>query len=346
MEQHITGAIRDPHDPRDWQWSEIAKSLPPHDWSVESDIEAKIGFAIPPEDQNGSYSCGGQAERYYGEVLHAIFKHSFERKSAKFPYAQVFAPGGGSAMRPLASIAINKGWAREDDCPSYENGVAPTEQFMEQVNDITSTAYANAKLDMALNYASVPIDIDAIAQAIDYNYGVIIGVVGQNNGTWRSANPQPPKEGQGSFWSHWLYCGKARILNGVKQIGFLNSWGVNTGTNGWQWIDESYINTILEGHSVIFAAWTHLFNTSPVSIQPPFVFTKDLSLGMTDPDISALQGFLQSKQYFPQTIKPTGYFGQITKNALQAYQSANNIPATGYFGPLSRASINSALNSA
>lgn len=63
-------------------------------------------------------------------------------------------------------------------------------------------------------------------------------------------------------------------------------------------------------------------------------FTKDLTVGSTGADVTALQVKLG--------VSPaTGYFGAITKAAVVAYQAANGItPASGYVGPITRAKMN------
>ncbi|HVT75282.1 MAG TPA: peptidoglycan-binding domain-containing protein [Candidatus Paceibacterota bacterium] len=62
-------------------------------------------------------------------------------------------------------------------------------------------------------------------------------------------------------------------------------------------------------------------------------FTKDLTVGSSGADVTALQNALG--------VSPaTGYFGSLTKAAVVAYQSSKGIPATGYVGPLTRASLN------
>jgi hypothetical protein len=62
-------------------------------------------------------------------------------------------------------------------------------------------------------------------------------------------------------------------------------------------------------------------------------FTRDLTIGSSGADVSALQARIG--------VSPaTGYFGSITKSAVMAYQAAHNVPATGYVGPLTRASLN------
>jgi hypothetical protein len=67
-----------------------------------------------------------------------------------------------------------------------------------------------------------------------------------------------------------------------------------------------------------------------------YSFTKDLTVGSTGADVSALQAKLSVSQ-------ATGYFGAITKAAVQAYQTSKGISATGYVGPLTRAALNACV---
>jgi plastocyanin len=64
-----------------------------------------------------------------------------------------------------------------------------------------------------------------------------------------------------------------------------------------------------------------------------YTFTRDLTVGSTGADVTALQTKLG-------VTPATGYFGSITKAAVVAYQTANGISATGYVGPLTRAALN------
>lgn len=62
-------------------------------------------------------------------------------------------------------------------------------------------------------------------------------------------------------------------------------------------------------------------------------FTRDLTVGSSGADVTALQSALG--------VSPaSGYFGALTKAAVQSYQSSKGIPATGYVGPLTRAELN------
>ncbi len=69
-----------------------------------------------------------------------------------------------------------------------------------------------------------------------------------------------------------------------------------------------------------------------------YTFTRDLTVGSTGADVTALQNYLISKG-MSIPAGATGTFGAQTKAALTAYQASVGLPATGYFGPLTRANI-------
>jgi hypothetical protein len=85
-------------------------------------------------------------------------------------------------------------------------------------------------------------------------------------------------------------------------------------------------------------------NTNSVSA---FTFTRNLTVGMLNSDVLALQKYLNAHGF---TIATTGAgspgnetmeFGALTKAALIRFQKANHIvPASGYFGQKTRAVIN------
>lgn len=69
-------------------------------------------------------------------------------------------------------------------------------------------------------------------------------------------------------------------------------------------------------------------------------FNKNLTVGSRGADVTALQNRLATDGYF--TLAATGYFGNVTKTAVKAFQTANGIsPVSGYVGPLTRAALNS-----
>lgn len=333
------GAHKDLFDKRDYQWSEIGFGLAPYDWSKNYDIETLLGVKLPIKNQNGSYSCGGQAWATYASVLEAMDDKTFEERSAKYIYAQTFAPGGGTFGKDNCDLFVKQGVARETLCTSYNNGQAPDETFITKISDITTEARIDAQRDRAFSYANVGNSIDTVAQALEVNKGLIIGVWGENNGTWLSSFPKAPVNKE---WAHWVYAGKIRTYNGIKQIGILNSWGDTVGEKGWQWLGEDYFPV------GIFQVWTQVFNSNPVSETFKHNFTKTMSFNSSGDEVKFLQTALQIDGIFPKSIVPTGFYGSITCKAVLDFQLKYKIAAANYLirlggknaGPLTITQLN------
>lgn len=335
------GGIPDRVDPRDYTYEEVGFGTPYFDWSEGFDIEHKIGLKLPVKDQNGSGSCGGQAWATLASVLEAVATGTHEERSAKYIYAQTYQGSGGSTGRDNAEIYRKQGVAREAVLTSYDNGKPPTEAFMQRGGDITQEARNDARLDVSRSYATLTCTMDEVARALRDNDGVILLVDGQNNGTWYSSFPMTPKRVE---WRHWIYVGRARLINGRKYVGFINSWGTSVGDRGWQWLGEEWFNT---GH--ILQGWTHVI--APPAPPPSFKheFMVNLAFGQTSGDIKNLQKALKIDGVFPVTVPETGYYGTITARAVLAFRlkygvSSVSDPQGHHAGPLTRAQLNKVFN--
>jgi len=90
-----------------------------------------------------------------------------------------------------------------------------------------------------------------------------------------------------------------------------------------------------------------IFGTALASAQG-ISFAKDLQVGATGADVSALQTWLIQNGYHISSIESEaatkGFFGSQTKAAVQKYQSASKLPPTGFVGPLTRAKLNGGAN--
>lgn len=328
---HETGAIFDLPNPLRATQAEVAFGAAPFDWSTTVDAEQSIaaaiaqpGFKLPVNNQGASGSCGGQADEKVGEILKAILTKNFTRMSAKFTYAPVSYPGGGTTDGDLVVRTTGAGWGTEGDTPSYQNGNPPTEQFMETVADITPKAMQDAIIEQALAPVYINLDIDSIAQAIRDYHAVRLGLCGSNNGTWLSATPVPPTATE-QIWSHFMCFCKAEMRNGKKSIGAIQSWGAagvgDPSAPGIQWLDESYFGVQLPqgvfGQS-IWRATAYLYNENPATTLH-YAFTKPLLLGQSGEDVVALQRALQVLGFFPAAVPCTGYYGAITAAAVLAF---------------------------
>ena len=73
-----------------------------------------------------------------------------------------------------------------------------------------------------------------------------------------------------------------------------------------------------------------------------YTFTRDLTIGSTGADVTALQDYLTGTGDFTFGGGSTGYFGPITQAAVSSWQASNGVsPTAGYWGPLSQAQYNS-----
>ncbi|HEX7651141.1 MAG TPA: Ig-like domain-containing protein, partial [Candidatus Paceibacterota bacterium] len=91
-----------------------------------------------------------------------------------------------------------------------------------------------------------------------------------------------------------------------------------------------------------FSAKTKSQGTSGGSVlgAETFNFTRDLTIGSTGDDVTALQQILIDAGLL-NIPAPTGYFGPLTRAALAFFQRLHGIvPAVGYFGPITRALLN------
>lgn len=73
-------------------------------------------------------------------------------------------------------------------------------------------------------------------------------------------------------------------------------------------------------------------------------FDRSLKFGMSGNDVYDLQDILSESGCL--THASTGYFGYVTLNAVQCWQTKNNLPSTGYFGILSRGVANRLISDA
>jgi hypothetical protein len=101
------------------------------------------------------------------------------------------------------------------------------------------------------------------------------------------------------------------------------------------------------GKPVAAAASAYTPPKTATATKAKFIFTRNLSVGMTHPDVKELQKFLNANGSVVATTgsgslgKETSYFGPATKAALIKFQKAKKIdPASGFFGPISRSVVN------
>lgn len=260
-----TGAIPDPRDARDLPYAEVAMGAAPVDWGKGYDVEGEIGDTLKIKNQDGSSSCVGQGWAYQIAVLDTVENGFYNEVSAKVFYSQIHLAGGGAYVRDGAKLAVNFGALSEMLVPSYDNGKPPSESFMTKKDWMSPELEALAKKLQAKEYRKAENSMDMIATAIRDNHGCVGGVMGENNGTWKTFEPKPPKNG--GEWGHCIYFGKFGVDKLGKFISTPNSWGSRgedqLHQDGWQKLREDYFND------------KHMFNPWTLVDKPNFAMSPE-----------------------------------------------------------------------
>ncbi len=323
MEYYYTGAIIETKDKRDFKYEELGSS---------SVVDWEKGFIVPlpkTKDQQNTSACGGFATASFMEVLSTIHDKKYDEKSPKFIYSLAKPAGsGGSAKTQLAKTLRDFGSADEATCKSFLPDGTTNETFISNRGDITQEAFDNAKKDKSSGYLTLDkITFDKIAEMIQKYNGCIIGIYGENNGTWRTAYPRSTKGFRIDQWRHWIYGVGFKLINGKKHIGILNSWG-DVGENGVQWLNEEHIKDIWD-------VWTFSYN-----LMEEYKFTQTLRFGMRNSHVGMLQKKLKELGYFPKEQSITSYFGTITVSAVRKFQKDNGLVADSIVGKKTNEKLN------
>lgn len=80
----------------------------------------------------------------------------------------------------------------------------------------------------------------------------------------------------------------------------------------------------------------------PLDVPEGFTFTRALQVGSRGEDVVNLQKVLKNDGVYPEGLV-TGYFGNLTKNAVTAFQVKYKIDPIGIVGPKTRAKLNQLL---
>jgi len=235
----------------------MAGNSEPVDWQkgydVEDELRKKLGssFKLPINNQYQTQSCVGQAWAKYAGVKKVMgdLNPNWVEFSPRDIYSHIFLPNGGSYIIQ-GGLFCRNGVLPNEQLPPYWSGkpnTATTEEIMrdrgleggkESGDNADPHIYDGMRqLVKGGSVEYVNEDMESVAKAIRDNHGCIIGVYGENNGTWTS---KFPKTGIIS-WGHALYAKGYQYINGKKYIKVINSWG-NIGENGCQWLGEEWFN--------------------------------------------------------------------------------------------------------
>lgn len=260
-EQLKHGALVEDRDERDYCYEALGtRPLTDEDWAKGFSIEKEVGYTIPVKNQFNSYSCVGQAYAYYLAVLKSITnKTEYKEVSAKSIYSLIALTfSNGAYLRDGAKSITEVGAMWEEALISYTEFGISNEPWMRDKSWFTEDVKDIMALLRTQDYFRVTTyTIDGFAKAIRDGHGMVAGVEGVNNGTWKTSEPKPPtlETPEGQIWGHAIYFIGYGIDEKGKYIEVINSWGKDCGDNGKQKLREDWFKMYENGRVFLFAPW-------------------------------------------------------------------------------------------
>ncbi len=327
-----TGALGDPrpeHEKsKDYRAEEVA-AFAPVDWREKPQSDWR---KFPIFDQDGSSSCVAQATAKSLGINNFLEEKEFAFLSPRDIYARrQNKPSGGMWGQDACEIARNYGATLETLMASQSLG----EQDMNRDADRTPSKEVIGKVFRAKNWFSLPFDIEKIASIIAEGKPAMLFFRWDYN-EWDREAPTILSGSQRA--SHHAITGVDYILyNGKKAIIIDDSWGKNRGINGQRIVTEEWFNPV-NGRITWASYFDDLSNLELLNPQitekPKYQFTRVMSPGWRGNDVAMLQrclGYLKDETgyLFPLSIEPTGFYGGITRKAVERFQKMNGLAITG-----------------
>lgn len=343
---HGTGALDRPEhyqNPEAPNHSEIEGAMQPAQWVEKNPTN---GFATYPKRNQGIKSdCTCYSA---GKVLSIDYLQEtgvWRELSPDTVYPFVVQPGGGANFLDVMAFTTNSGMGVDALYPSdtLTEVQAENKALVPPDEKVIGTLYRPQQWIQCLSDFETIASILQSYQTQGIKKGVSISVIGQNNGTWLTTQPNPP-QGTNGTWYHRVLVTDFGLINGVKCLAIDNSWGTSPGNQGQQFLTEAYA-------PFIYGAAYTLPQQDPTLITPPnkpvHQWTAQLQIGSTGPEVLVLQQALQSMGFFPvsSVIAPTGSYFGITKAAVVLFQAAFGLPQTGVVDAPTITQLNSIFKS-
>ncbi len=342
MNEFISGAEIDTRTEaekaKDWQFREVVASADLVNWQQKPQDQWR---RFPIFNQDGSGSCVAQTEAKElgimrqlkdGNYVHFSATHIYQRRSNK--------PYGGMAAIDARKI-VTEGVTLET--------LSPGQNINDnQMDSLTIEPYKQevGKVFKVQNYLADPIkDIETVASIIQKTQkGVMVWFYFEYS-EWTERptvlNPNLDLNAPATVRHSVTAVDFTLLPDGKKAIVIEDSWGPDAGIGGQRTIDEDFFiaRNWYAGHLVNFQF------DEPQPTKPQHVFLTDLEFGMTGPEVVALQDCLKWEGTFPSNAQSTGYYGSVTKTAVQAFQVKHGIASPtslgyGRTGPKTRAKLN------
>lgn len=317
-----------PVDGRDIQLGAVQAPV-----SIPASYNQTQAWSLPIEYQGQQPACGAHAGTFLKEILDAYYTPG--HYSPRFTWADIktfdgFPIDAGTDMRSIFKSVKGTGTL---DFPLLGND-ATLDLNTYAHPTITAAMKQNAAGKVINTYGFVSdMTFQGLKQAIYQNKAVLLLIqVGTEfwtapDGTvsWAEKDILPLRYPKSIVSGHFV------VAHSYDEnyIYFENHWSTAWGRNGHGYFGENYMPRVLEAGTAVELA-----------------FAKDLSFGLSDPDVKRLQVKLNQNPATQVAASGVGspgqetvYFGSLTQAAVKKYQALHNIPTTGYVGALTRAAL-------
>ena len=349
----LNGVLPDTRPPeekaKDYKVEELFKATPLNwvdfeTWQKDPEIQQMLND-IQVNNQDQSQTCASQASSLALAINNYFETGVFRKFSAKPIYARrKNNPSPGMYLDDVGNICINYGTVYDILYPSPN-----IESQMNDLNGFTDDLEAIGKILRAQSYIWVTAGIDSYAQILSMKKPIVMTVTFGDN-EWGYEDTPQIRDVDTKYGHAVLGFPKGYfLLNGKKTILIQDSWGPKIGWNGRRKLTEDWFikNRVIFG--IYFEDLNNLavFNNSPELPKIHYKWTRTLQVGNVGPDVAMLQTALgtikDSDGYlFPlfQGQPPTGYYGGITRNAVQRFQILYGIQPVGIVEPTTLAKLN------
>lgn len=264
--------------------------------------------------QNGSSACVAFTTAKIAQILYFLKFDRIVKWSPRFWYFQRSnKPQEGMAFQDIKNLA-SSGSLTEELLPSF----GLSEKLM---NTVTGMEYLKESADgfaISPTWVELPLDFDTVASTIEQTTkGIML---------WFKFGPgeffytsYPKITGNNTPWAHSVTAVDTTIINGKQYLVIEDS--ADYEANYVKYVDRNFFTRCY------LARYPIAFKFEPVPAGRP-VF---------DGSIKSLQDILKYEGFMASNVQSTGYFGDLTKQALIKFQLSKGIsPAIGVFGTLTK----------
>jgi hypothetical protein len=312
--KYYTGVAKDPRTKeekkKDWNAKELLGFAPVVEWK-----EKKEWKSFTPRNQKSTSSCVPQS---ISKILEVNEKKETGKTivfSASKPYADRTNEGEGSYLYEMLKYAVEGKYTTEDNIQS---------QNLNSDNEMSEKARNWSERDTKIglkysgkSYLLIDLNMDTIAYWVSQGYGVS-ALFYFNSKEW---SPKYPVIKDKSLTRDRALCHAVSVVDFglISKKKFLKiEDSAHFGGRVERWISEDFFKRCF-GAGFIFDKP----NEEPISI--PHEFTKIMTFGQTSTEIKFLQERLKVEGYFPLNIPSSGFFGEITRQAVEKYQRDNKV---------------------